>query len=174
MQLKYNPVKLVRVIVVGPFMSLLRNPFVIPLIVAFVASLVALIVSIVITYGDFNDAAVPDSIWGHSLSDEFRDFVRERTTGLYPFLRSGFRSPLPASTNRLELKSRQKQPLQKLQIPQRRSRQAIPTTKGRKQGLSLRRLHRDEAGIFQHVPFLDRNETGAYEKATAGSVHSCK
>ena len=94
--------------------------------------------------------------------------------GLYPFLRSGFRSPLPASTNRLELKSRQKQPLQKLQIPQRRSRQAIPTTKGRKQGLSLRRLHRDEAGIFQHVPFLDRNETGAYEKATAGSVHSCK
>tara|TARA_B100000035_G_scaffold284123_1_gene266826 strand:+ start:2054 stop:2440 length:387 start_codon:yes stop_codon:yes gene_type:complete len=83
-QLKYNPVKLVRVIVVGPFMSLLRNPFVIPLIVAFVASLVALIVSIVITYGDFNDAAVPDSIWGHSLSDEFRDFVRERTTGVVP------------------------------------------------------------------------------------------
>ena len=62
-------------------MSLLRNPFAIPFVVAFIASVVALIVSLSITFSDWNDAAIPDSVWGPPHSYEFNNFVRQRTSG---------------------------------------------------------------------------------------------
>ena len=63
-------------------MSLLRNPFVIPIFVALIASVIALIAAVAVTFSDLNDAAVPDSIWGRSHSYEFRNFVRKRTSGV--------------------------------------------------------------------------------------------
>ena len=75
-------------------MSLLRNPFVIPLVIAFIASVVGLIVAIAITYSDLNDAALPDSIWGAPHSYEFKNFVRRRTSGVVPFLDKTLRESL--------------------------------------------------------------------------------
>jgi len=63
-------------------MSLLRNPFVLPIFVALIASVIALIAAVAVTFSDLNDAAVPDSVWGRSHSYEFRNFLRQRTSGV--------------------------------------------------------------------------------------------
>ena len=63
-------------------MSLLRNPFVIPLFVAFVACVIGLIAAVAVTFSDINDAALPSSVWGRAHSYEFRTFMRQQTSGV--------------------------------------------------------------------------------------------
>lgn len=81
-QSKYNRGCTCRVILGQQSMSLLRNPFVIPLFVALVACLVGLIAAVAITFSDINDAALPSSIWGRAHSYEFREFLRRQTSGV--------------------------------------------------------------------------------------------
>ena len=63
-------------------MGVLRNPFVVSLVIAVVASAIGLIAAVALTFSDINNAPVPARIMGRAYSDHFRAFVRKNTGGV--------------------------------------------------------------------------------------------
>jgi len=63
-------------------MGVLRNPFVVSLVIALVAAVIALVAGVALTFSDLNDARVPDRIMGRTYSDHFRAFLRKKTGGI--------------------------------------------------------------------------------------------